>query len=249
MTYAVALLLDAGMIFASDSRTNAGVDNISCFRKMKVFERPGDRVVVILSAGNLAITQATVTLMEEWAQSGDPSRSIDHASTLFQVARIAGAALRDVHESDADPLRRHNVEFAASLLVGGQIRGERPRLFQLYAAGNFIEATPETPFFQIGETKYGKPVFDRLLTPAMPLGDAGKLTLISFDSTMRSNLSVGMPIDFLCLERDHLRVSFQRSLSEGHPYLAEIRQKWGDALRRAFEDIPPMSGLGSGSGR
>ena len=240
MTYCVGVQLDGGLVFASDCRTNAGVDNIAVFRKMRIFARDGDRVIVFLTAGNLAVTQAVLSLLDEWTHGRTKARNLFEARTMYQAARLTGQALREVHELDADHLRRHNADFSASLIMGGQIKGEQPRLFQIYSAGNFIEAVPDTPFFQIGEIKYGKPVFDRLLTQRLSLAEAAKLTLISFDSTMRSNLSVGLPIDLLCYERDSLRVPTQHRLGEGDPYMAEIRRRWGDALRRAFEDMPPL---------
>lgn len=240
MTYCVGLLLDQGMIFASDCRTNAGVDNIATFRKMRVFSKPGDRVITFLSAGNLAVTQATLTQLEEWSRGKHKSRNIFRSETMFQAARLAGEALREVHKQDADFLKKHNYDFNASLIMGGQIKGEAPRLFQIYAAGNFIETAADTPFFQIGETKYGKPVFDRLLKAGMPLADAAKLTLISFDSTMRSNLSVGLPVDMLVYGRDSLTAPAIRRFTEGDPYMKDIRQRWGEALGRAFDAIPGL---------
>jgi putative proteasome-type protease len=238
MTYCVALLLDKGMVFASDCRTNAGIDNIATFRKMRVFAKDGDRTLVFLSAGNLAVTQASLSVLHEWSRSKAKGRNIFKAETMFQAARIAGEAVREVHRQDADHLKKMNFDFNATLLMGGQIKGEAPRLFQIYAAGNFIEAGADTPFFQIGETKYGKPVFDRLLNAKMSLADAAKLALISFDSTMRSNLSVGLPIDLMCYDRDSLAPGPIRRLGEGDAYLAEIRRGWGEALRNAFQNLP-----------
>ncbi|HYD69664.1 proteasome-type protease [Azospirillum sp.] len=239
MTYCVGLLLNDGLVFASDCRTNAGIDNIATYRKMKVFAKDGDRTLVFLSAGNLAVTQAALSLLEEGTR-GKKAGNILKAPTMFQVARLAGEAFREVHRIDAEHLKKHNYDFNATLLLGGQIKGEAPRLFQIYAAGNFIEAMPDTPYFQIGETKYGKPVFDRLLKQSMSLAEAAKLTLISFDSTIRSNLSVGLPIDMMCYRRDTLVPGYQERFTEGHPYLAEIRRRWGEALRRSFEDIAPL---------
>ncbi len=239
MTYGVGLLLDEGLVFASDCRTTGGVDSILTYRKMRVFECPGERVLVFLSAGNLAVTQATLSNLAE-GTLGKKAHSILKAPTMYQVARLAGEALRDVHRIDAAHMRNHNVDFNATLILGGQIKGEEPRLFMIYAAGNFIEAHSDTHMFQIGEIKYGKPVFDRLLVRSMSFSDAAKLTLISFDSTMRSNLSVGPPIDMICYRKDSFCVTDQRRFTEQHPYLLEIRRLWGEALRRAFEDIPPM---------
>lgn len=239
MTYCVGVLLDAGLVMASDSRTNAGVDNIATFKKMTVFEKKGRHVITLLSAGNLSLTQSALSLIGEWRASKDDSINIDKAKTMYRVARIVGQALREVYKQDAEALKKHNVDFSASFILGGQIKGEHPRLFQVYGAGNFIEATAETPFIQIGETKYGKPVFDRLLNQAMPLAEAAKLVLISFDSTMRSNLSVGLPIHLLTYEKDSLGGPTLQKLGEGNDYLASMRRQWGEGLRKTFEAMPP----------
>lgn len=239
MTYGVGVLLESGLVMASDSRTNAGVDNVSTFRKMTFFEKEGRHVACLLSAGNLSLTQAAISVIGEGRASKSADVNIDKAKSMFRVARIVGDALRKVHKTDAEHLHKHNTEFNATFLVGGQIKGERPRLFLVYAAGNFIEATPETSFFQIGETKYGKPVFDRLLSRSMPLADAAKLVLISFDSTIRSNLSVGMPVDLFCYEADSLKISHHKRLAEGDAYMAGIRRQWGAGLRKVFQDIAP----------
>lgn len=241
MTYCVGVLLDAGLVLASDSRTNAGVDNIASFRKMTILEKPGRHIITLLSAGNLSLTQSALSLVGEWAGGKNGQRNINKAKTMFRVARIVGEALREVYQDDGESLKAHGTDFNASFILGGQIEGERPRLFHVYAAGNFIEATAETPFFQIGETKYGKPVFDRLLRQDMPLAEAAKLVLISFDSTMRSNLSVGLPIDLFCYERDSLKARFNRRLGEGDDYLAGIRRQWGEGLKRVFVGIEPPS--------
>ncbi len=239
MTYCVGVMLDAGLVLASDTRTNAGVDNVAVFRKMSIFEVPGKRVITLCSAGNLAITQAAINVISEWRGGEDKSLDIDRAKSMFRVARIVGEALREVHRTDAEHLRKHNADFIATFLLGGQIKGERPRLFMVYGAGNFIEATPETPFFQIGETKYGKPVFDRLLSMGMSLEEATKLVLISFDSTMRSNLSVALPIDLMCYETDKLKVTHLKRLQDGDTYLMDLRRQWGEGLRKVFEGIKP----------
>jgi putative proteasome-type protease len=239
MTYCVGVLLDDGVVLASDSRTNAGVDSIATFRKMTVFEKPGKHVLCLLSAGNLSLTQSAISLVAEWMAGKNAQRNIGKAKTMFRVARIVGEALREVYQDDGESLKAHGNDFNATFILGGQIEGERPRLFHIYAAGNFIEATGETPFFQIGETKYGKPVFDRLLHQGMPLAEAAKLVLISFDSTMRSNLSVGVPIDLLCYETDSLKVTHQRRLGDSDGYLTGIRRQWGEGLKRVFLDIAP----------
>jgi putative proteasome-type protease len=242
MTYCVGVLLDDGLVMASDSRTNAGVDDIATFRKMTVFEKAKRHVIVLLAAGNLGVTQSAISLISEWAETGDDeSLDINQAKTMYRVARIVGEALREVHRLDGEALREHNADFASSFVLGGQIKGERARLFHVYSAGNFIEATPDTPLFQIGEIKYGKPVLDRILTMNMSLAEAAKLVLISFDSTMRSNLSVGLPIDLLCYENNSLAVRHLRRLGEDDPFLSSIRKQWGEGLRRVFERIAPPS--------
>jgi putative proteasome-type protease len=237
MTYCVATLLDTGMVFLADSRTNAGVDHVNTFRKMHVFERAGDRVLVLMTAGNLAVSQAVVHLLHEAAV--DPhADSVYTAPNMFEAAVLVGEALRVVHQRDAAAFKEHGIEFNASFIIGGQIRGELPRLFNIYAAGNFIEATADTPYFQIGESKYGKPILDRVITRSSSLAEATKCALISMDSTIRSNLSVGPPLDLLCLKRDALRVLVHRSISGDDDYFRMIRGGWGESLRHAFHALP-----------
>jgi putative proteasome-type protease len=197
MTYCVGMLLDAGLVCLSDSRTNAGVDHINTFRKMNLFERAGERVLVLMSAGNLAVTQTLVSLLRERLTAEGPN--LYSVPNLFEAARHVGDCLRDVHKRDAEALNEFGIEFNASFILGGQILGEEPRLFHIYSAGNFIEATRDTPYFQIGEAKYGKPIIDRVICPETTLDEAAKCALISMDSTIRSNLSVGLPLDLLVL--------------------------------------------------
>lgn len=239
MTYCVATMIDAGIVFASDSRTNAGVDNISTFRKMKTFERPGDRALVILNSGNLAVTQATINHLEE-AIRRNAEPNLMSVYSMYDVAELIGAALREVRHRDGPYLMENNVDGGASFLVGGQITGEDQRLFMVYAEGNFIEATPETPYFQIGETKYGKPIIDRVITAETCMDDAVKCVLVSFDSTMRSNLSVGMPIDLTCYNRQSLQLGNTRRFDEQDPYLLSLRKSWGEGVRRAFAQLPNL---------
>ena len=241
MTYCVATLLDAGMVFASDSRTNAGMDNIASFRKMTVYEREGERVMVLLSSGNLSITQETINSLERNAHAVDGRETIWTATSLFDVANLVGEYLRQTQQHNGPHLAQNNISYSASLLLGGQIRGEAPRLFNIYAQGNFIEATRETPYFQIGETKYGKPILDRVISPETQLMDAIKCVLVSFDSTMRSNISVGLPIDLLCYERDSFKVRLQRHIQNEDPYFNMIRSQWGEGLRRVFSELPNLS--------
>lgn len=237
MTYCLATLLDTGMVFLSDSRTNAGVDQINTFRKMHVFERPGDRVLVLMTAGNLAVSQAVVHELHEDAIHPD-RRNLYSVETMFDAAELIGAALRAVHKRDAEALKEHGIEFNPSFILGGQIKGEAPRLFNIYAAGNFIEATIDTPYFQIGEAKYGKPIIDRVITRSSSIAEATKCALISMDSTIRSNLSVGPPLDLLCLKRDALRVLMHRSIAADDEYFRMIRSSWGESLRHAFHALP-----------
>ena len=239
MTYCVGLRLDNGIVFASDTRTNAGFDNIAVFRKMHVWERKGDRVLVLLSAGNLAVTQAVISGLNEQIDANVESgeASLLNVQTMFQAARLVGEAVREVRRVDGPSLEANNGVFAASFILGGQIHGEPPRMFQIYAEGNFIEATKDTPFFQIGEHKYGKPILDRVARPDMTMGEGTKVIMISFDSTLRSNLSVGMPIDLLMYERDSLEVSYQRRIGANDPYFEKLSKGWSGALREAFKNI------------
>jgi putative proteasome-type protease len=239
MTYCVGVLLEVGMVFASDSRTNAGVDHVSSFRKMTVYERPGDRVIVILSSGNLSVTQNAINLLE--GRSRGPHETLPNiwsTQSMFDAATLLGDALRDVKRRDAAYLTQNNVDANANFIIGGQIGEERQRLFMMYQEGNFIEATPDTPFFQIGETKYGKPIIDRVVNPSTSVIDAAKCVLISFDSTMRSNVSVGLPIDLVTYAKDSLRIQLQRRITETDPYFSMIHQQWGEGLRSVFARLP-----------
>jgi len=239
MTYCVSLKVDAGLVFASDSRTNAGFDQISTFRKMAVYERPGDRVLVLLSSGNLSISQSVRELLpaEQLASGSEPATTIWNAKSLFDAARVLGNALRRVYDQDGPALRAAGVDSSCTLILGGQIKGEQPRLFLVYSTGNFIEATAETCYFQIGESKYGKPVLDRMLVPSTPLAEATKCALVSIDSTLKSNLSVGLPIDLLVYEADSLRCDELACIDESNPYFAMIREAWGQGLQAAFDAI------------
>jgi putative proteasome-type protease len=239
MTYCVAMSLDAGMIFASDSRTNAGVDQISRFSKMRTFVRHGERVIVMLTSGNLSITQNAINILEQRARAGHDPINLWMAPSMFDVARMLGDALREVKTRDGPFLLQNNIDMGANFLVGGQIQGEQPRLFDVYSEGNFIEATPDTCYFQIGESKYGKPVLDRVISRGSSLVDATKCTMVSFDSTMRSNISVGLPIDLLVYETDSLCVRLQRRIEESDPYFQMVHTRWGEGLRRVFAELPP----------
>ncbi len=233
------MLLDSGLVFLADSRTSAGVDQINTFRKTTVFERPGDRVIVMLSAGNLAISQGVLNLLAEKLATHDAhTMSLHNCPNMFEAARCVGEALREMHTRDGDALKSQGVDFNATFIVGGQITGEPPRLFQVYAAGNFIEATPDTTYFQIGESKYGKPIIDRVTRRSMALSEAAKCALISMDSTIRSNLTVGLPLDLVIVRRDEYRVSSHVDIDADNRYFQMIRGAWGDALREAFSELP-----------
>ncbi len=240
MTYCVGVLLEEGMIFSSDSRTNAGLDNIAKFCKMTVFERAGDRVIVLLSSGNLAGTQAVISVLNQRCAANGGSDSLWTAHTMFDAAMLISDAMRDVDRRDSEYLQENPVGFNASFIVGGQIRGEPQRLFRIYAEGNFIEAGIDTTYFQTGEAKYGKPVIDRVITRATPLADATKCVLVSFDSTMRSNLSVGMPIDLICYQRDSLKLQMRRRIVDGDAYFKTLGQEWSEGTRKVFRDLPEL---------
>ena len=240
MTYCVAAKLNAGLVFLSDSRTNAGLDNIGTFRKMIVYEKPGDRFMVLLSAGNLSISQSVREILQveqlKDPEGGDPI-TIWNAKSMFDAARVLGSAIRRIYARDAEALRRSDVDFNVSLVLGGQIRGEGMRLFEVYSAGNFIEATDETPYFQVGESKYGKPVLDRVLTPETPLAEAAKCVLVSMDSTIKSNLSVGLPLDLVVYETDTFKSDKIVCIDYNNPYYQMMHNSWGQKLREVFDSI------------
>jgi putative proteasome-type protease len=250
MTYCVAMLLDTGLVFLSDSRTNAGVDQISTFRKTTVFNKPGERVLVLQSSGNLAITQTVVSILKEEIENGSQvgaaaaatgggaRPNLMTAPNLFEAARCVGDALREIYQRDAAALKDFGVDFNASLTLGGQIKGEPPRLFSIYSAGNFIEATVDTTYFQIGESKYGKPIIDRVLRRTSSLNEAVKCALVSMDSTIRSNLSVGLPLDLVIVKRDRFTVARHISIDADNEYFQGIRGRWSEALREAVSQLP-----------
>ena len=235
MTYCVAMRLNAGLVFLSDSRTNAGVDHIGTFRKMSVFENPGDRMMVLMTAGNLSISQSIRQTVAEYLTP--EGTSIWTASTMYEAAQIVGDSIRAVHKREAKALEQSGIDFNVSLIFGGQIRGERCRLFQMYAAGNFIESHDENPYFQIGEAKYGKPIIDRVISPSTPLDEGAKCALISMDSTLKSNISVGFPLDLLVYESDSLAVNRFVTIDEKNQYFQMIRSTWGKQLKSVFEGI------------
>ena len=241
MTYCVGIKLKAGLVFLSDSRTNAGVDHISTFRKVIVYERAGDRFMVLLTAGNLSISQSVREALQTEqlpdANGGEPL-TIWNARSMFDAARVLGQAVRRVYDRDAESLRQAGVEFNLSMIFGGQIHGEGMRLFNVYSAGNFIEATAETPYFQIGESKYGKPVLDRVLTPDTSLDEAAKCALVSMDSTMKSNLSVGPPLDLIVYQADRFASDQMVCIDMANPYYRMLHTSWGQKLREAFDSLP-----------
>lgn len=235
MTYCIGMRLNQGLVFLSDSRTNAGVDQVGTFRKMSVFENPGERMLVLMTAGNLSISQAIRQIVAEHVDSN--GQSIWNVASMYDAARIVGEAVRTVHQREAKALADCGIDFNVSIILGGQIGAERCRLFQVYSAGNFIESHDETTYFQIGEAKYGKPIIDRVVTPATSLDEAAKCALISMDSTLRSNISVGLPLDLLVYEADRLAVTRFVTIDEKNQYFRMIRDTWGEQLKSVFEGI------------
>ncbi len=242
MTYCVAIKVDSGLVMASDSRTNAGIDNIATFRKMSIFSAQ-DRMIVLLSAGNLATTQSVTTLLQQ--RLSRDTENLNNVSSLYDATCLVGQTLREI-------MGRHNlregmdagVDYSCSFLLGGQIQGEVHRLFNIYPQGNFIEATDDSPYFQIGEFKYGKPIIDRVVRNDTGLMQAAKCVLVSFDSTIRSNLSVGLPVDILLYHRNQYRPTLQHRFVEGDPYLVQLRELWSQGLKNLFLSIPdPPWGL------
>ncbi len=238
MTYCVGLDLREGVVMLADTRTHAGVDNIATFSKMHIVEKPGERVMILTAAGNLAVTQATLNLLQEGIELEGKVETLLTVKSMFRAAQLVGAAVRRVFRIDGPAMQAQSVQFDASFLLGGQIKGRSLRLFQIYAAGNFIEATADTPFLQIGEHKYGKPILDRAARFETELFDGIKLALVSMDSTLRSNLTVGLPIDLAVYRRDALQLTLRRRIAEDDPYFAMIRERWSAALRDAYRAIP-----------
>jgi putative proteasome-type protease len=239
VTYCVGLQLDQGLVMLADTRTNGGVDNICSFAKLHVFTTPGERQIAAMTAGNLAVSQAVIHLIREGLPDSQTGglRTIHSAANMFDAASLVGEAVRWVFERHGKVMRQQKVPFDVSVLLGGQIAGGEQRLFQVYAAGNFIEATRDTPFLQVGEHKYGKPILDRSVTSATSLADGVKLALLSMDSTLRSNLSVGMPLDLLVYRRDRIDGGMQRRIDEHDAYFRQLRQAWSNALSDAQRAI------------
>jgi putative proteasome-type protease len=243
MTYCVGMKLDTGLVFMSDTRTNAGVDNISTFRKMYTWSRPDERVIVLMASGNLATTQAVVSLLDERTKAvADRHPSLLETPSMFQTARLVGDTVKEVIDGAATEGQKAEGSFNASFILGGQIKGTDPRLFQIYPEGNFIESSADTPFFQIGEHKYGKPILVRAYDQKMSFAEATKLLFVSFDSTLKSNLSVGMPFDLQFYEKDSLQVGVQRRIDRDDAYYRIISDGWSNALKNAFASLPSYTG-------
>ncbi len=239
MTYCVGLKLESGLVFMSDTRTNAGVDNISTFKKSFSWEVPGERVITLMTAGNLATTQAVVSMLEERAKAPeDREPSLMLVPSMFQAARAVGETLREVIALNEFSGQKADASFNATIILGGQIAGSPPRLFLIYPEGNFIEAGTDTPFFQIGETKYGKPILVRVFDPKMSFEDAVKLLLVSFDSTIKANLSVDLPLDLQIVETDACNLGEARRIEASDPVYQAISGGWGVALKTAFDHLP-----------
>ena len=243
MTYCVGMMLDRGLVLMSDTRTNSGVDNISIFRKMYHWSLPGERIVSIMTSGNLATTQSVISQLEERNKApSERHNSLLEAPTMFQVATIIGGLLRDtIQAQDAENGEQSAGQFRASIILAGQIKGMEPRLFMIYPEGNFIEASFDTPFFQIGETKYGRPIIIRGYSRDMSFEDAVKLLMVSFDSTIKANLSVGLPLDLLVIENGRYEPLHERRIAGDDPYFRAISAGWGEALRKAFDSLPDYS--------
>lgn len=240
MTYGVGVLVRDGLVMIADTRTNAGLDNIATFRKLHLFEKAGEKRMALATAGNLAISQSVLSMLREGMRNPetDQEETLLDQTSLFKAAQFIGRAIRQVHESDAAALERSGASFEVTMLFGGQFAGHSPRLFMLYKAGNFIEATADTPYLQIGEHKYGKPILDRAVSHRTDLFDCLKLSLISMDSTIRSNLGVGLPIDMVVLRKDAPDWEVNRRIDETEPYFHDLRERWSSALRKAHNDIP-----------
>jgi putative proteasome-type protease len=241
MTYCVGILVREGLVMIADTRTNAGIDNVATFRKLHIFERPGDRSMGIATAGNLAVSQSALTFVGEGLKNTETgtTETIWDMPTMFAAAQFVGRAVREARRTIGEGLEMESPShFDVSFLLGGQRAGGRLRLFMVYAAGNFIEATPDTPYLQIGEHKYGKPILDRSVTEKTTLNEALKLGLISMDSTIRSNLGVGLPIDLMTIQRDAIRVELNYRIEAAEPYFHDLRERWSAALRAAHKAIP-----------
>ncbi|MDX2231784.1 MAG: proteasome-type protease [Leptolyngbyaceae cyanobacterium bins.349] len=239
MTYCLGILTKFGLVMAADSRTNAGVDYISTHQKLFDFSQPGDRVLLVCTAGNLSITQATLTLLQR-DLNAQAETNLHTLPSLYEIARYIGAKAREMQDQDRPWLERDRIDSQCTFLLGGQVKGEEPGLFLIYSQGNCIQASKDTPFLQIGEAKYGKPILDRILSFDTSLNAAAKCALLSIDSTMKSNISVGPPINLAMYETNRFKIRYELKLRLGTPYLAQIRQMWEIALREAFDNMPDI---------
>lgn len=239
MTYCVGLLLKDGLVMLADTRTNAGLDNIATFRKLHIFGQPGEKMFALATAGNLAFSQSVISILREGLETPEGPRRLLDQPSMFRAAQFVGDVVRHVYRSEGPAIEQAGASLDFSMLFGGQVKGRSLRLYLIYRAGNFIESTADTPYLQVGEHKYGKPILDRAVNFNTKLYDALKLGLISMDSTMRSNLGVGMPLDFVVLRRDALEWEVNQRIEPGEPYFHDLRERWSAALRRAHIDIPP----------
>jgi putative proteasome-type protease len=240
MTYCVGILVEDGLVMIADTRTNAGVDNIATFRKLHLFEVPGERVITLATAGNLSASQSVLSLLSDGIEDPDSGdvETLYTVPSMYKAAQLVGRAIRQVYEVDGAEMEKRHMSFEVTMLLGGQIGQNFMRLYQVYSAGNAIEATQDTPFLQIGEPKYGKPILDRAVSHATPLVEALKLGLISMDSTLKSNLGVGMPIDIVVAKRGALKAGIVYRIQEDEPYFRDLRERWSAALRAAHQAIP-----------
>lgn len=249
MTYCVALKIDKGLVFMSDTRTNAGVDNVSTYRKMHVWEQPGERVIILMSAGNLATTQAVISLLDERTKAvSERTHTLLETPSMFQTARLVGNTVKEVILNSSPTGQKADSYFNASFILGGQIKGSEPRLFMIYPEGNFIESTEDSPFFQIGETKYGRPIIVRAYDRGMSFAETAKLLMVSFDSTVKANLSVGLPLDMVFYEKDTQQIAVKKRIGHDDPYYRSISEGWSNALKAAFEKLPPFEWQTGGQG-
>jgi len=239
MTYCVGMVLERGLVFMSDTRTNAGLDNVSTFRKLHHWQAAGERAITLLTAGNLATTQAVISLLDERTKAHDDrSPSLLAVPSMFQAARLVADTLREVIDKHAQTGQNADSTFNATVILGGQIKGGPPRLFLIYPEGNFIEAGEDTPFFQIGEMKYGRPILVRAYDRGMSFEEAIRLLLVSFDSTVKANLTVGAPFDYQLYTRDSLVSGPLGRIMQDDPYFQTVSQGWGDALKTALDSLP-----------
>lgn len=240
MTYCVAIRVNDGLVFASDTRTSAGVDDVSTYRKMHIFSVPGERLIVLLAAGNLATTQAVINRVQRHMDEANSTLSLNNAKYLFEAADYVGKLSYSVQAEYEDALKSTGINGEASFILGGQIRGQKHEIYRVYPQGNYISAPPTTPYLQIGETKYGKPILDRMITPETAVNQAARCAVVSLDSTMRSNLSVGPPLELAVCRKDSLEISHYMELEPSSEFYEELHKRWNQGLKQAFGDLPPF---------